>query len=791
MEQPENEKSEKIELTVVSVQGLRLNICTALSKFHVEIRAGEQVHQTPSVRGMAPHAWNEKFSLDSTGSEDLSLGLYRTRPFGQPVLVSSVSIHTDLEPRNQDLVKTFPYSNPRRPMTVTYRLGEPERNLRDPRCPVFAFIIGIDEYLSNSIPNLRGCVNDAQTIRTFLTNRFHIPEPQIALLTNGDATRAAILETFQTHLIENSSIEQDDTIIVYYAGHGSRAPAPISWPSTDGKIETLVPHDERMKSINGEVVHGIPDRSFNVLLSRLATAKGNNITVIFDCCHSGGITRGASSSILPVPRFIETILPIPANLDQTLWGGGRSGHVSLPDGIRYKFMESHVLLAACRQQQRARECISAAGEPCGFFTDSFIKQLRAIGPNRITYAEILELLPTLPDQHPQCEGANKDRFMFAVDGPAHDSMSYTLTVRADGTLEVDAGSIRGVVIGTQFVPARDTPGGKELQRVLVAVSVALDSSVLIPIAPVKDFVLPAGMKIVVSDWKNDAALMKVYVHTSESPQLAISDVAVQRLRPNFLVVDAVETADVAVARVSEETFSVTRLDATLARYATPDVTLTVPISNLPPVLDAVGQFNYFLGRHNGRDPLANAVQLEMYALSGEYGARVPNPDVGNLIVDNEARLRLDTRAKYGFAICNYSQHDLFPYVFYFDPATYSIDAWFLPESSTMAAPLPAKSGADPGRITVGYGTAGGYAFQFVIPEGLTTDTGFLKLFYSNRYLDLRRIEQPAAVEAMGGGRQSEGLERLALDTEIWGTLDVAVTLFTEEPPSPHEGLLSL
>jgi hypothetical protein len=121
-------------------------------------------------------------------------------------------------------------------------------------------------------------VNDAQTIKTFLTNRFHIPEPQIAILVNADATRDIILEKFQSHLIDNSAIEQDDTIIIYYAGHGSRAKAPDSWPSMDGKIETLVPHDERTKTlVNGQVVHGIPDRTINRLLSRLATAKGNNI----------------------------------------------------------------------------------------------------------------------------------------------------------------------------------------------------------------------------------------------------------------------------------------------------------------------------------------------------------------------------------------------------------------------------------------------------------------------------------------------------------------------------------
>jgi hypothetical protein len=102
----------------------------------------------------------------------------------------------------------------------------------------------------------------------------------------------------------------------------------------------------------------------------------------------------------------------------------------------------------------------------------------------------------------------------------------------------------------------------------------------------------------------------------------------------------------------------------------------------------------------------------------------------------------------------------------------------------MEPPLKAKSGPEPTRITVGYGAGGGYAFQFVIPEGVTSDTGFLKLFVSTKYLDMSGVEQPAAADTVIGGRDSHA-ERLVMAVEIWSAVDAVVTMFIEEPPSPQ------
>ena len=136
--------------------------------------------------------------------------------------------------------------------------------------PIFALVIGINNYQDDSVPTLRGCVNDSKTVFAYLKDTLHVPETNIALLNNEQATRQKILDTFESHFINNSAITPGDAIIFYFAGHGSRQKAPIDWHSEGSKVETICPYDVAKAS-------GIPDYTFTHLLRQLADHKGNNI----------------------------------------------------------------------------------------------------------------------------------------------------------------------------------------------------------------------------------------------------------------------------------------------------------------------------------------------------------------------------------------------------------------------------------------------------------------------------------------------------------------------------------
>ena len=131
--------------------------------------------------------------------------------------------------------------------------------------------------------------------------------PAVNIKTLIDATRKDIIGSFHSHLIDNSAVPVNATIIFYFAGHGSRVDAPKGWETraVDGQIETLCPADHGKKTADGTPIPGIPDLTINALLSQLAVKKGDNVVSIiwFDCYdnwltfkdrHPGLLSRGGS-----------------------------------------------------------------------------------------------------------------------------------------------------------------------------------------------------------------------------------------------------------------------------------------------------------------------------------------------------------------------------------------------------------------------------------------------------------------------------------------------------------------
>ncbi|KIK02790.1 hypothetical protein K443DRAFT_96311 [Laccaria amethystina LaAM-08-1] len=234
---------------------------------------------------------------------------------------------------------------------------------------LFALIIGINAYKHENI--LDGCIKDATAVRDYLLQDLKVPSSHIRFLTDANATRADIIKGF-LEIQTDKRIKKNDPILIYFAGHGHETDAPEGWPSGDvsDKIQMLIPQD--YCPIPGREVHGIPDQTLAALLNGIAIKHGDNITVIFDSCHSGSGTR-ARRKVRGLAK--NRGQPIPKDLDRDIWktASGFRGSSTAP-GYTRRGLANHVLLAACTQKEEA-----ADGVEGGDFTRALLPTLKSAG----------------------------------------------------------------------------------------------------------------------------------------------------------------------------------------------------------------------------------------------------------------------------------------------------------------------------------------------------------------------------------------------------------------------------
>ncbi|KAF7344020.1 hypothetical protein MVEN_01691400 [Mycena venus] len=640
----------------------------------------------------------------------------------------------------------------------------------NPECRVFALIIGIDRYANSDLAPLKGCVNDAQAFRDYLSGSLLVPntENHIKMLTNEQATRAQILKTFDEHLMKNIRIRDvdstgsaGDTIIFFFAGHGSRPECTVR-----GAVESICPHDQNSKDHRGRPVCGIPHWTVNNLLRGLAERKGNNITVIFDTCFSGGLTRIDHGT----PRCFPSAFPIPADLDIDLFPGAelpsaRAMAQEVPDG-RYRRMASHVLLSACSDSQSAHE-IRINGKWRGRFSESLERNLKSSPLPSTTYSDIIERVDKWPAQDPQVEGEHKGRLLFNTTYPSrthHSWSAHPSGSSSPGYIRVDVGSMRGVLPGTEFVveDAANNPVG-----LFRAVDVSLDSSELMADNEDDAFVVAEGWRARVTNWHNDGMVLKVTLDSGIAT--AIRDGAAQAIVRRF--VETQEGAEVMLSQRDTKRIAVQWLSGTLRKWGagTAELFLLNDVQ-IADAIDGMAHFNYFLNAYRpGHTALP--VTLQLHVLEGESHFPGRRPKGENLIkLENSmmvAELK-EANVQYGITVWNHSPYNIYAYLYYFDPSDYTIANWTDP---AMQTPLSrSHDGVEACKHGFGYGP-NVEGFEFFVPEGKKADTGFLKLFVSTKRLNNLSIEQESPF--MKDSRRKARRETFK-EVNIWDSYRVVI-----------------
>jgi hypothetical protein len=260
-----------------------------------------------------------------------------------------------------------------------------------------ALLVGINKY--SNLPEtsqLRGCVNDVLLMNKLLSEVFQFDTSNIKILTDKQATRKNILTNFNHFLINNAT--RDGQAVFYYSGHGSKM-TDLNGDEPDGFDETIISCDSR--DIRG-LVKDISDDTLRELLDRL-TNKCKNVTIIFDCCHSGSGMRGdiARAKQIPALELEDTnVRSIKMSRD------GPAGFLP-PD-------PNYVMISACQDREVAREI-----DGHGLLTFTLNKVIRKYP--KASYREIMyhvsEKVNLLnANQHPQLEGKRRDTSIFGKIG---------------------------------------------------------------------------------------------------------------------------------------------------------------------------------------------------------------------------------------------------------------------------------------------------------------------------------------------------------------------------------------
>ncbi|MBX3015098.1 MAG: caspase family protein [Caldilineaceae bacterium] len=322
-----------------------------------------------------------------------------------------------------------------------------------PQRPLFALLIGINRYLSPAVPDLGGCVNDVAALSTWLQQAGAMPAETISILTDEAATAAALRQAWRDRLLAplqawaaahpNMGSAEQPAVLFYFSGHGSQA---RTVHKATGFDETLVPHDSRTPG-----VYDVKDWEIGAWLAELAPYT-SNVTVILDCCHSGSGVRNLQKLITEVRACPpdERPQPRPATAPAAKRGfydqSQQTGHLN------------HVLLAACRNDEKAREgVLGTPPQRHGRFTYWLLDVLAQRPPHqpltyRDLYDQVRHRLQTAHDQEPsqrqtpQCEG-DRDR-LFLGDLRMGPRRWLTVIGERDGLIWVDGGFAQGLSVGT-------------------------------------------------------------------------------------------------------------------------------------------------------------------------------------------------------------------------------------------------------------------------------------------------------------------------------------------------------
>jgi hypothetical protein len=222
-----------------------------------------------------------------------------------------------------------------------------------------ALLIGIEHYTHSQIRPLQGCVTDVELQQQLLQNRYGFDPSDILTLTNGEATREAMLTAIEQHLVQQA--QPGDVVVLHFSGHATPIViADDTCKSGDCVIGVLLPADADPWEEGLAPPNGISRDDLEAALRPLAT---NNLTVVLDVLYGGSFAAQG--------QFFKGVL-LAASLENQL-----AAEIRLED--RFAGVFTHTLTQHLWQQSE---------------TESFAEAMAAVTPATQALAERNEIVQT-------------------------------------------------------------------------------------------------------------------------------------------------------------------------------------------------------------------------------------------------------------------------------------------------------------------------------------------------------------------------------------------------------------
>jgi hypothetical protein len=212
-------------------------------------------------------------------------------------------------------------------------------NRNDKKSNIFAAVIGISKY--KNVHSLKYADNDADEFHNYLTSNLKIPGKNIYKITNEEATLKNMRDILGINLRKLAG--KDDTVIIYYAGHGSME-LDSNIDDGDGYEKYLMPYDADLNSLYSTAM---PMDEIKRIFQRI---QADRIIFIVDSCYSGA-SGGRSLTAInksshrgdPSDRYLERLSTVKGRVILT---AGKANEVSIErDDLKHGIFTFYLLEA--------------------------------------------------------------------------------------------------------------------------------------------------------------------------------------------------------------------------------------------------------------------------------------------------------------------------------------------------------------------------------------------------------------------------------------------------------------